>query len=559
MMMITQRFDYRNPDYAPVIRERASRLIEIRKNPRKILPALYQYYANNHVVDFIEDWMWTYDPRVTPAWKPFLLWPRQREYMQWLLDRYHHKEDGLVDKSRDVGITWLSMAFSIWMWRFKEGNKIGFGSRKEMLVDRLGDPDSIFEKGRLILDRLPPEFLPVGFVSAIHSTHMKFINPENGNTITGEAGDNIGRGGRSTIYFKDESAFYERPLKIESALSQNSDVKIDLSTHNGIGTLFYQKRHSGNFPIFEFDWKDDPRKDEKWYNEQVVKLDPVIVAQEIDRDPGSSVENVLIPAKWVRAAVGLSIERSGIKRAGLDVADEGADKNALAIAWGSVLEKIESWHKGNTTQTTRKAVDRCREFQCFNLRYDKIGVGAGVKGETSNEIYQDFRIVGLNSGSSPTPGCYEASGKTNSDMFRNLRAQMWWLLRRRFEKTYEHTTGIKNHPVDEMISIPNDVELITELSQPTYFFSDNGKIQVESKDDMRKRGVRSPNKADAVCMAFAPVFYKRVGTFGGRGFSQGETKQTSNSTTHPDVMKEIVGKRIGTFGGHRHVTMIGAR
>lgn len=548
MMLVDTNFDFKNPDYVPIIRMRVKRLMGIREKRDKYLPALYKYYAE-HPIDFIEDWMWTYDPRVTPAWRPFILWQKQKEYIEWLMERNESKTDGIVEKSRDAGATWLSMAFSIWMWRFHQ-TKIGFGSRKEALVDRLGDPDSIFEKGRLILDRLPPEFLPVGYERDLHSTHMKFINPENGSTITGEAGDNIGRGGRSTMYFKDESAYYERPMKIESALSQNSDVKIDISTPNGIGNVYYQKRMSKKLSLFIFDWRDDPRKDEAWYKDQVDKNDPIIVSQEIDRDYGGSVEGIVIPSRWVQSAIGLVLPKSGIKRAGLDVADEGADKNALAIAHGSVLELIEAWHKGNTTETTRKAVGTCRLQDCFNLRYDKIGVGAGVKGELlSNQLkYHDIRSSAICSGSSPVPGYYEDSGKKNEDMFLNLRSQMWWILRRRFEKTFEHVSGIKEHSPDDMISIPNDHELIAELSQVKYKFSGNGKIQIESKESMHKRGVKSPNKADAVTYCFAPIHHKRIGAFGRQA-------STSNSTINENTVQEIVGHKIGVFGRNKRLRM----
>jgi phage terminase large subunit len=63
-----------------------------------------------------------------------------------------------------------------------------------------------------------------------HMSYMRIVNPENGATITGEAGDNIGRGGRKTIYFKDESAHYERPDKIEASLSENTRVQMDISS-----------------------------------------------------------------------------------------------------------------------------------------------------------------------------------------------------------------------------------------------------------------------------------------------------------------------------------------
>ncbi|NOZ53812.1 MAG: hypothetical protein GXP08_11885 [Gammaproteobacteria bacterium] len=336
---------------------------------------------------------------------PFILFPRQKEYIYWLLDKYESKEDALVEKSRDAGATWLNMAFSVWMWRFHRGVKIGFGSRKEMLVDRLGDPDSIFEKGRMILKNMPKEILPVGFNINLHTPYMKILNPENSSAITGEAGDNIGRGGRSSMYFKDESAFYERAERIDAALSQNSNVKIDVSTPNGNGNPFYRKRFSGKLPVFTFHWKDDPRKDEKWYQKQIDTLDAVTVAQEIDIDYSASVEGICIPSKYVRAAVNLKLDASGDKVAGLDVADEGGDDNVLLGMHGVVVKFIETWKIGNTTQTTRKAHRIATNKGYSKVNFDSIGVGAGVKGEAASIIEinkkSKVRFIGINVGKPP--------------------------------------------------------------------------------------------------------------------------------------------------------------
>jgi hypothetical protein len=333
---------------------------------------------------------------------------------------------------------------------------------------------------------------------------MKITNPENESRIIGEAGDNIGRGGRSSIYFMDEAAFYNRPMLIDAALSQNSDVKINVSTPNGIGNPFYRKRHSGKIPVFIFDWRSDPRKDDEWYQKQKEILDPIIVAQEIDRDYGASLEGVCIPAMWVQAAIDLKLPAEGQKVAALDVADEGPDTNALILRHGVVVKYIDSWQRGNTAQTTKKAAFVCKEKGYNILRYDSIGVGAGVKGELSNKGYEKIKGIPINSGAS-TVGSFYVPGKRNKDMFSNLRAQAWWLMRRRFEKTYEHVNGIKKHLVDELISIPNHAQLISEISMPTYSHTDSGKIKIESKESMARRGIKSPNHADCLIIAFCPV------------------------------------------------------
>lgn len=500
------QLDFKNPDYQPIIQARTERLLNLRAKPKYIKPVLRHY--ETHPIDFIEDWMWTYDPRRKPTIMPFILWPRQKEYIYWLWDKFIEKEDALVEKSRDAGATYLNMAFSIWLWRFHRGVKISFGSRKEMLVDRLGDPDSIFEKGRMILKYMPPEVLPVGFNHDVHAPFLKILNPENGSAITGEAGDNIGRGGRSSMYFKDESAFYERPQRIEAALSQNSDVKIDVSTPNGNGNPFYTKRHSGKIPVFTFSWRDDPRKDDAWYQKQVDILDAVTVAQEIDIDYAASVEGICIPAKYVKAAIDLDIPAEGTKTAGLDVADEeGVDENVLIKRHGVVIRKewIKHWKGIDTTLTARKAHGHCVVIDADILNYDSIGVGAGVRGELNSlRASKKIRVkyAAVNVGEKPTHGYFEP-GKKNRDMFGNLKAQLYWEMRRRFERTYEHVTGIKKYPYDQLISIPNHPQLISETSQTKYGHNEAGQIVIETKKALKARGLKSPNFFEALLIAFA--------------------------------------------------------
>jgi len=98
---------------------------------------------------------------------------------------------------------------------------------------------------------------------------------------------------------------------------------------------------------------------------------------------------------------------------------------------------------------------------------------------------------------------YYKPGKENKDMFLNLKAQLWWELRDRFERTYEHVNNIKKYPVDKLISIPNDPQLISELSQPKVETNEAGKLKIESKLKLTRRGIKSPNKAEALTLAIA--------------------------------------------------------
>jgi hypothetical protein len=215
----------------------------------RAIKGIKAYYANHDPELFIEDWCITYDPRNkggdSPKTIPFILFDRQKEFIDFVMGCLKDQESGLIEKSRDMGATWLCCALSVYLWLFVPGISIGWGSRKEMLVDRLGDPDSIFEKMRKIILSLPRWLWPGGFKPKEHSSYMKILNPESGGTITGESGDNIGRGGRKAIYFKDESAWYEHPESIEASLGDTTNCQIDISSVKGTNTVFHRRKTAG--------------------------------------------------------------------------------------------------------------------------------------------------------------------------------------------------------------------------------------------------------------------------------------------------------------------------
>jgi phage terminase large subunit len=77
----------------------------------------------------------------------------------------------------------MSCVFAVWLWLFHPGAIVGFGSRKEILVDRQGDMNSIFEKIRTIIRRLPHYLTPKGYKPEAHSNYMRLLNPEVGTAI----------------------------------------------------------------------------------------------------------------------------------------------------------------------------------------------------------------------------------------------------------------------------------------------------------------------------------------------------------------------------------------
>jgi len=275
-------FDFASPDYSAVFAQRLERLRRIRADPSAV-PILKAYYKL-HPGQFISDWGVTYDPRnlerKLPALVPFILFPRQAAWVDWVMGMWSTSEDGLTEKSRDMGVSWLAVGLSCTLCLFNPGMAIGFGSRKEEYVDKLDSPKSLFYKARVFMQYLPREFRG-GWDIAKNAPYMRITFPEAGSVITGEAGDNIGRGDRTSIYLVDESAHLERPQLIDAALSATTNCRIELSSVKGMDNPFAIKRHS--WPahrIFTFHWRDDPRKDEVWYRKQCERLDPVVVAQE---------------------------------------------------------------------------------------------------------------------------------------------------------------------------------------------------------------------------------------------------------------------------------------
>jgi len=520
--------DYQNPEYSAIFARRAKVLAKLRADP-KLLSAAKTHYRT-HPWDFISDWGMTFEPRNIErgliASIPFVLWPKQEEYIRWAYQSWRNQERGLVEKSRDCGVTWLSVGFAVSMWCFEDGFTAGFGSRKEELVDKRGDSKSIFEKIRFFLENIPVEFMPESWDRRTCSAHMRIVNPNTEAAIIGESGDEIGRGGRCSVYIVDEAAFVERQEKVDAALSQNTNCQIDISTPNGSGNLFYKKRQrfSGTSKIFVFDWRDDPRKDDAWYQKQVEEQDEVTVAQEIDRDYNASAEDVFIPAKWVKASVDahikLGFEPSGLKVTAFDPADVG-DAKAITNKYGSVITEAKQMKKGDITIAIPWAMSTATEYGSDVFSYDADGMGAPS---------MKLSLVGNKPSKMKMHAYYGSSGvdepekyygatenkdtqlKKNKDEFLNYRAQTWTWARDRFKATYEAVQRAEqglliNVNPENLISISSECEdlhdLTSELSRPKRIFTNNGKKQVESKKQMRARGVISPNLADSAIIAIS--------------------------------------------------------
>lgn len=194
-----------------------------------------------------------------------------------------------------------------------------------------------------------------------------------------------------------------------------------------------------------------------------------------------SEDDAVIGLGIIEAAVGREVgpTESGVVW-GLDVARFGDDTTALAKRRGNVLlEPVVEWKKLDLMQTVGKIVVEFRfaKERPVSINVDVIGLGAGVVDRLRE---MGLPVRGINVGESPA---------TNADRYMRMRDELWFLGKDWFET--------------RAVTMPRDDGLISELVGPKYKIESTGKLKVESKDDMKKRGIRSPNKADAFLLTFA--------------------------------------------------------
>jgi len=223
-------------------RYRADIIQRAENNPE--LQGLLREKCRRDIIFWIDTFAWTKDPRRIPDVLPFVCYEAyQTSTIRKIEYNIDNQQDLLIDKSRDMGVSWVVLYVFLHKWLFEPGSDFRIGSRKEEYVDRPGDIDTLFEKLRFCLDKQPMWLMPVGYDWGKHATYMRLINPELGNAIIGESANaNFATGGRRKAILMDEFAKWDDSISAAAwtATADASPCRIPVSTPFGAGNKFAQ-------------------------------------------------------------------------------------------------------------------------------------------------------------------------------------------------------------------------------------------------------------------------------------------------------------------------------
>lgn len=267
----------------------------------------------------------------------------------------------------------------------------------------------------------------------------------------------------------------------EGALSTDGAFVLMAANPTRMDGYFYDSHHKmrARWAALHWNGEDSPMVSRDYIADMAAKYgqESAIYRIRVRGDFAGNPDGT-IPLDMIEAAQRRDVKDFGDEVWGLDVARFGEDRTALAKRRKNAMRvPVESWRGKDTMQTAG----------LVKLRYDAamkkpeaifvdvIGLGAGVV-DRMKEL--GLPVVGINVAEQPSA----------NDNYMRLRDELWFKAREWF--------------AGRDVAICDDESLVAELTLPTYKVTSSGKIQVESKDDLKKRGVVSPDLADAFCLTF---------------------------------------------------------
>jgi len=214
-----------------------------------------------------------------------------------------------------------------------------------------------------------------------------------------------------------------------------------------------------------------------WLFDQEYPAIPALAFQSPTADP------IISPSRIALAINSKYRDKQGPLIIGCDPAEFGDDRTAIVFRQGRLVSRIETYEKQEPMEVAARLSRYWAEFRPDALFVDRIGIGAGI---VSRLRELNVPVIGINSGETAQ----------EPDLYYNQRAEMWYRMQAWFN--------------DTPVRIPNDLALSSDLSGPAIKYNSMRNLRmVEKKEDMKKRGIRSPDLADALALTFSAVVIKR--------------------------------------------------
>lgn len=247
---------------------------------------------------------------------------------------------------------------------------------------------------------------------------------------------------------------------------------------------------------------DDPNRARRisieWAREQIRTWgadNPWVLVNVFGKFPPAQADKLLGPDQVQEAMARVIPEVAWIHEPrimALDVARFGDDRSSLCRRQGNVVFPFKVYRNLDLMELTSQIAFEFGEWEAHALFVDETGVGAGVV----DRLRQlGLPVVGVNFSSKPREG-----------RFADKRSEIWYVM---------------SQCVKTVLCLPGDTELVSELTGPSFFFDQRSKMRLESKDDLKKKGLKSPDKSDSLALTYAepvhvdvyaPSYVKKVST-----------------------------------------------
>lgn len=272
---------------------------------------------------------------------------------------------------------------------------------------------------------------------------------------------------------------------VDGALSTEGAQIVMASNPTQISGYFYDAFHKNRsqFYTMTISSEDSPRVSKDYPSMMASKWgkDSDIYRVRVQGEFPQAEAKGFISLSTVEAAVTRwpDYADDGVVEIGLDVARYGDDETVFAVRHGNKVVSIESHRGWATTQTTGRALQLIREHKATAIKIDDASMGGGVTDQLreNQEVGCTYKVIAINFG---------GAGDKHYD---NYSAVMW--------------ADVRDLLQVGDIALPDDEDLIAQLTTRRYTITSKGRIALERKEDMKRRGLPSPDRADAVVLAFA--------------------------------------------------------